>query len=859
MKLEDLKIGTRLCLGLVAIQILVLALGVMAWVNSDRLWRETQGLYEHPLAIRRAVGEIQTHILTIHREMKDLCLTDSDRELETCLQVIDAHEAAALREFEIVYEQYLGPRSDVDEGHRAFVQWRSIRDETIRLRREGQQAVALNRTRPAGPGGGHVNQLLASIRTISDFAKTRGDAFYREAEVHKRSLNRQVTVAVASTLLLSTLIAAWLLRGIRHPLRDLVAAAEQYRQGDLDARSRYASTNEFGTLAASFNALADTIQAEMHINARAAQLAGVMLREVEARAFCQELLKELLQHTGSQIGAVYFLNPQGTEFEHFESIGLGPGKRTAWSAGEREGEFGTALATGQIQRTTVIPENTRFIWTAVSGDFPPREILTIPLLAGPPPSEAMAVISLASVSGYDDAAIRLVQDILSTLTARMTGVLAYRQIQELAERLEHQNRELEVQQRELTAQADELVEQNTLLALQKRQVEEANRLKTVFLANMSHELRTPLNSVIALAGVLNRRLRGKIPTEEYGYLDVIERNGKNLLELINDILDLSRIESGREEVRAGRFWLRELVDQIVAMVEPQIGQKPLALINQVPADLPQVVSDPDKCRHILENLIGNAVKFTEQGRVEISARQVDQELWIAVADTGIGIAAADLPYIFDEFRQADDSASRRFGGTGLGLAIASKYARLLRGGIAVESAPGRGSTFTLRLPWAADGQDVGQAAEPELEAGQDAAVCVPSFQAGQGPCLLLVEDSEPAVIQMTEILAAQGYRVRVARDGQQAWEQIETALPDAVILDLTMPGVDGFQVLRAIRGTDRTASLPVLILTARHVTKEELSFLKGNNIHQLIQKGDISKTGLLAAIGKMVAQKPQKG
>jgi len=440
----------------------------------------------------------------------------------------------------------------------------------------------------------------------------------------------------------------------------------------------------------------------------------------------------------------------------------------------------------------------------------------------------------------------------------MNGVLAYRQIQEFAERLEFQNRELEAQKRELAAQTGELAAQNTELEMQKRQLAEASRLKTVFLANMSHELRTPLNSIIGLSSVLNRRLRGAIPDEEYGYLDVIERNGKHLLGLINDILDLSRIEAGREEIRRHSFSIGELIAEIVAMLKPQADQKQLALVQQVSAGLPSLVSDADKCRHILQNLIDNAVKFTERGRVEISARQVDAECRVAVADTGIGIAATDLCHIFEEFRQADDSDSRRFGGTGLGLTIARKYALLLGGDITVESAPGQGSTFTLCLPLALD-EAGGEAAGTPFGGGRDASVCAASFPAGQGPLLLLVEDSEPAVVQMTDVLTARGYRVLVARDGQQALEQIESVLPDAVLLDLTMPGVDGFQVLRTIRGTERTTHLPVLILTARHVTQEELSFLKGNNIYQLLQKGDISKSGLLAAIARMIAHGQKAG
>jgi signal transduction histidine kinase len=626
----------------------------------------------------------------------------------------------------------------------------------------------------------------------------------------------------------------------------------------MDARSRYLSTNEFGILATSFNTMADTIQVEMNVKARAAELAGVMLREIEARAFCRELLKGLLQHTGSQIGAVYLLNPQKTAFEHFDSIGLSPGKRTSFSATEAEGEFGAALATGRIQRIAEISADTRFTWAAVSGDFQPREIITIPLLVGPQTSEVSAVISLASVRSYDAVTIRLVEDVLRTLSARMNGVLAYRQIQEFAERLEFQNRELEAQKRELAAQTGELAAQNTELEMQKRQLAEASRLKTVFLANMSHELRTPLNSIIGLSSVLNRRLRGAIPDEEYGYLDVIERNGKHLLGLINDILDLSRIEAGREEIRRHSFSIGELIAEIVAMLKPQADQKQLALVQQVSAGLPSLVSDADKCRHILQNLIDNAVKFTERGRVEISARQVDAECRVAVADTGIGIAATDLCHIFEEFRQADDSDSRRFGGTGLGLTIARKYALLLGGDITVESAPGQGSTFTLCLPLALD-EAGGEAAGTPFGGGRDASVCAASFPAGQGPLLLLVEDSEPAVVQMTDVLTARGYRVLVARDGQQALEQIESVLPDAVLLDLTMPGVDGFQVLRTIRGTERTTHLPVLILTARHVTQEELSFLKGNNIYQLLQKGDISKSGLLAAIARMIAHGQKAG
>jgi len=345
---------------------------------------------------------------------------------------------------------------------------------------------------------------------------------------------------------------------------------------------------------------------------------------------------------------------------------------------ELEGELGAVLVTRQIQRITDIPADTRFTFAAVSGAFRPQEILTIPVLSD---REVTAVISLASVRPYGAPSVRLVNGIWSMLTARVNGVLAFRKIKDLAEKLEHKNRELDAQKREVAAQADELTEQNTELEMQKRQLGEANRLKSAFLSNMSHELRTPLSSVIALTGVLNRRLANTIPTEEHGYLEVIERNGKNLLALINDILDLSRIEAGREDISVSRFSVRELAGEIVAMLEPQAREKNIALLNQVSGDLPCISSDLAKCRHILQNLVGNAVKFTEQGQVTIAARQMGNEIDVAVTDSGIGIAADQLPHVFDEFRQADDSTSRKYGGTGLGLAIAKKYAIMLRGRI----------------------------------------------------------------------------------------------------------------------------------------------------------------------------------
>ncbi len=611
-----------------------------------------------------------------------------------------------------------------------------------------------------------------------------------------------------------------------------------------------------GVLATSFNILADTIQAELQARENstgiADGIAAVTLRGGELHSFCRDLLVVLLQYTGSQVGVVYFLNAQKTEFSLFESIGLSGSARPSFSATRYEGEFGTALATRQIQHITDIPEDTVFILSAVSGEILPKDILTIPILFG---TEVVAIVSLASVRAYPAPALHLIDDSWGIITARLNGLLGFQKIQEFSETLEEQNRELNEKSRELALQADELREHNIELDIQKKQLDETNRAKTVFLSNMSHELRTPLNSVIALSGVLNRRLKGTIPEEEYSYIDVILRNGRHLLALINDILDIARIESGREDISLRTFPVPELASTVVERIGPQAVEKGIALQNLVSQDLPLMTSDFAKCQHILENLIANAIKFTEKGEVTISATVAGDEVHISVADTGIGIPEDRIEIIFDEFRQADERVARQYGGSGLGLSIANKYAILLSGSISVESTPGKGSTFTLILPLRITlplpGTPEG-AAEWGFTGHREAAH-PPTEHSGVGKTLLVVEDSEPAIIQIKDLLEEEGYRIRVARNGKEALKEINNELPDAMILDLMMPEVDGFTVLRMIRSGEQTVRIPVLILTAKHITKDELSFLEGNGIHQLIQKGDIDRSSLLATVGRMVS------
>lgn len=856
MRVKDLNTGVQLKIVLGAILALVAILGVTALVQNENLWLQTRGLYEHPFQVQKTVGEIRAHILAIHREMKDLFLSGSDSERVSIIQGIDFNDSHARGDLDILYKKYLGKREDVERVHEALVQWKPIRDETIRLLREGKESEAASRTKLDGVGDAQARKVMDYLVVVDNFANSRSERFYRDAESHKDDLMLHLAVLITAIILFSAVLGYFLIRGVRDPLEELTSVARDYQKGNLDARCSYSSKNEFGTLAGAFNALAESVQANISRREKISRIADVMLREDDLKPFCRDLLSALLEHTGSQLGAVYLLNEEKTDFVHFESIGLSADARTSFRASQGEGEFGAAIASKNIQRITDIPEDTHFTLLTVTGEIRPREIITIPVLSG---HEVSAVISLASVRNYDDQSYQLLGSVWDVMNARLNGVLAFQKIREFSEMLEKQTTELEAQKRELSEQADELGEQNIELEMQKRQLGEADNLKNSFISNMSHELRTPLNSVIALSSVLSRRLASLIPEEEFGYLEVIERNGRRLLALINDILDLERIESGRQEMNISCFSISGIVNGIIEMLEAQARGKNISLASSITEEIPPINSDSEKFSHIMQNIIANAVKFTEEGHVDVSAVQLENSIRISVRDTGIGIREDRIGCIFDEFRQADESMSKRYGGTGLGLAIAKKYASLIKGHIEVESVPGQGSTFTLTLPLDMEVSCPPGDQHDKIDCNNPVDThALSSAPAEHGRRILLVEDSEPAVIQIKDILCSKGYRILLARNGREALEHIEHDIPDAVILDLMMPEIDGFEVLQRIRSNDGTRELPVLILTARKVTEEELRTLKGNHIHQLIQKGAISARELLSAVAGLLKPRTKK-
>jgi signal transduction histidine kinase/CheY-like chemotaxis protein len=376
----------------------------------------------------------------------------------------------------------------------------------------------------------------------------------------------------------------------------------------------------------------------------------------------------------------------------------------------------------------------------------------------------------------------------------------------------------------LTRLAGTHIEHNQALLNYAEELEASNRFKSEFLANVSHELRTPLNSILLLSRMLCDEKSTNLSNEDCRKARVIHAAGNDLRALIDNILDLSRIEAGQMTLVTETVDLGELVNGVVELMQPQFDEKQLDFRVETSPEVPRtIVSDGEKIRQILLNFLSNAVKFTEQGSVivrfspggDVAGEQYPVS--ISVADTGIGIHAAKQALIFEAFKQADGSTSRRFGGTGLGLAISKELANLMGGDITLDSNPDKGSTFTLWLPLAVPNAEAGGTGRNAVVTNGTAEKPEPVPEADySGARVLLVDDDMRNLLALTPLLERWHIDVTAAGDGEEALETLASDEPfSLVFMDIMMPGMDGYQVTRRIRQQYTQNELPVVALTAR--------------------------------------------
>ncbi|MDQ0748384.1 signal transduction histidine kinase/HAMP domain-containing protein/ActR/RegA family two-component response regulator [Streptomyces africanus] len=660
-------------------------------------------------------------------------------------------------------------------------------------------------------------------------------------------------------------------------VRAIAEVASAVAQGDMSRSITVETRGEVTELKDNINLmvanLRETTRAKDWLESNLARLAALMQGHRDLMEVADLILRELTPLVNAQYGAFYLADPE-------EAGATVPTKGLAFIAGYGAAQDATVetgalpvhglVAQAAREKKRILVEGAPTDYIKINsglGEAAPTTIVIIPILFE---NKLLGVIELASFSRFSDVHLAFFDQFVNTIGVAINTIIANSRTesllgesQRLAMQLQERSDELQKQQGELQRSNAELEEKAALLAT-------SSQYKSEFLANMSHELRTPLNSLLILARLLSDNPDGHLSDQEVQFATTIHRSGSDLLQLINDILDLSKIEAGRMDVRPKRLPLIKLLDYVHATFRPLTIDRGLAFELAVGEDVPrEMYSDEQRLQQILRNLLSNAIKFTASGKVELRVdrvkdaehhyvRDTDDVIAFTVSDTGIGIAPEKLPVIFEAFQQADGTTNRKYGGTGLGLSISREIAGLLGGRIVAESEPGKGSTFTLYVPVVSPGHTApGPAPEdppgppPTLQpatAGPFPAVYdtddawpsstrLESWTSGRpgrilaGRRVLIVDDDIRNVFALTHVLGRVGMTVLYAENGREGIEMLERSADVALVLmDIMMPEMDGYETISAIRRTPRWADLPIVALTAKAMPGDrEKSIARGAN------------------------------
>ncbi|MFE7589473.1 HAMP domain-containing protein [Kitasatospora sp. NPDC057512] len=793
---------------------------------------------------------------------------------------------------------------------------------------------------------GEILQLKTSINTMVDQLSAFADEVTRVArEVGTDGrLGGQARVpGVDGTWQDLTESVNELANNLTRQVRAIAQVATAVTRGDLSLRIDVDAAGELDELKDNINQMianlretTRTNQEQDWLKTNLARISGLLQGRRDLEAVASLIMTELTPVVSAQHGAFFLSQPAGRTAELITEdddendtvlrlIGSYGYQRRAMPTTFRPGE--SLIGQAAVEKRAIILKEAPPGYLKIAsglGEASPAHIVVLPVLFE---GRLLGVIELATFSSFTTVALDFLNQIADligvtvntiSVNTKTEGLLleSQRLTAELSMRsaeLEARQEELERTNEELQEKAEQLAQQNRDIEIKNGEIEEArqvleeraeqlalaSRYKSEFLANMSHELRTPLNSLLILAKLLSDNNEGNLSPKQVEFADTIHGAGSDLLQLINDILDLSKVEAGKMDVRPARIALVQLVDYVEATFQPVALDKNLDFAVRVSPALPVTLhTDEQRLQQVLRNLISNAVKFTDAGAVDFSIRPAGREvpqhvrerllesgsiqgpddelIAFSVSDTGIGIPENKLREIFEAFKQADGTTSRKYGGTGLGLSISREIARLLGGEIHAESELGKGSTFTLYLPlrteapeavgeprqgapgglaprasvgvtpvglpvpvgenpadhWAQEVRELAEerrrgaverrrSAALESAAGPRTVEPVPPRPAGggrrfDGQQVLIVDDDVRNVFALTSVLEQHGLTVLYAENGREGIEMLEQHESVALVLmDIMMPEMDGYATTEAIRRMPQFAGLPIIALTAK--------------------------------------------
>ncbi|WP_436788808.1 HAMP domain-containing protein [Yinghuangia sp. YIM S10712] len=739
---------------------------------------------------------------------------------------------------------------------------------------------------------GEILELKTTINTMVDQLSSFAAEVTRVArEVGSEGrLGGQAEVAgVSGTWKRLTENVNELAGNLTRQVRAIAEVASAVAEGDLTRSITVDASGEVAELKDNINAMVGSLRETTRANqeqdwlkSNLARVSGLMQGHRDLAAVAELVMEELTPLVSAQYGAFYLAEEQdgGTELALIGSYGFPLDGERADRIPVGRSLVGQAARSRRTIAVDNLPDG--YVISSGTGSIAPTALLVLPIMVE---DHVLGVIELASVTDFSAIHLDFLDQLMETIGVNVNSIVSNARTDELlgesqrlTAELQARSAELQTQQEELQRSNNELEEKAALLAAQNRDIEAKNlqieqarqeleeraqqltlasTYKSEFLANMSHELRTPLNSLLILAQLLAQNPTRNLTPKQVEYAGIIHSAGSDLLQLINDILDLSKVEAGKMELNPERVPLGPLLEYVEATFRPMTTQKSLdftvATAPGVPADL---LTDDARLRQVLRNLLSNAVKFTERGGVELRIEPAsDDELpaevhrgggvvAFRVKDTGIGIAEEQLEAIFGAFQQADGTTSRRYGGTGLGLSISREIAYLLGGAVTAVSAPGRGSTFTLYLPVARADLAAGNGAvgappaASDDDAARQGARKRPGSRHDAAPPrkrrLLVIEEdqrglltlvAENAVADLARSRDLVGPRATVevvtATGAEDAADALATEPCHCIVLDMGLPDGAAIRLLDALDGDRALAAVPVLAHIGRRLPGDQ--------------------------------------
>lgn len=720
----------------------------------------------------------------------------------------------------------------------------------------------------------------------------------QQARLAQQRPQQALAVGTLVALCLGIVLATWLTRTLLAELggdpETLVAMTRRLAEGELDEDLWEETRRATGLLAAirSLRSLVDSLQEarraeglQAWVKTGVASLHDAMRGEFDEETLATRGVEALCKHLEAGVGALFLRSPEEELYSLRGSYAYTHRKQISEGFRSGEGLAGQAIREGQQILVRELPEDHVRVASGL-GESRPRALVLTPLRGDSEGEGFLGVLEVGFLAEPRELDLEFLREAAAALAGRLrecrSQALVERSLQAsqtLSEELQVQQEELQSANEELRVTNEELEEKNQLIQQRSRDVEaareeveakaeelaRASQYKSEFLANMSHELRTPLNSLLLLARGLAENAEGNLTPEQVQFAEVIEGSGQDLLSLINEILDLSKIEAGQMEIHPETVEIATLSGRLEQSFRHMAENRELDFEVLVEPETPeQLVTDSQRLEQVLRNLISNAIKFTERGGVTIrfsgadptaaSARPGDF-LAIEVIDTGIGIAPEDQALVFEAFRQVDGGSSRRFGGTGLGLSISRELLGLLGGRLELESQPGQGSIFRMVLPREAPdlsgresprgsslsilpprvgppesrgasappprppGRPLGSGSRPELAPLRPLPPLPPEESRGS---ILVIEDDVRFAGLLRDVCRENGLDCHVAATGEEGLELARGQVPDGLVLDLRLPGVDGWTVLRRLKENPSLRHVPVHILSGEEASLEAL-------------------------------------